>query len=446
MPKGRHRPRILIRAALLLLAFSASACFSANLVWDNGATGDQNWGSADNWNPADADVTGDDLVFGNDGASATRGTVTSVVDGDVEIGALTFLNLSGAKRANDYFHTVQINDGKTLTVGNTFTLGIDSRDTAPDTTDTVVTVTGRGTLAFDNAAANFNVGNYSGDCCGQNRRAILDMGGLSTFSLNANRLNVGRVGAAQPEAIMTLAESNDLTGDALEMGQWNDVDNVLELGQNNTLHFNDIFVAWGTVNIGGTGQLIADSIVMGEVAGGAGKTTARVNLNGGTLAANTIEKGPDLGSGNHVREIDVSSGTIQPGSNGTLHIGQDVDVVLSGDNTNTFFHADAGQSIAVDSVMSGTGGFQKSGNGTLLLNASNSYSGTFTGDPGAWTIDFPSRLYGDVEASGGGRAGDRPAGTRTHDRQPGAARLPGHPSDAPAPLETESCHERLWLT
>lgn len=602
MSQIKHPPRVLIGAALLVLTVVISFGSAADLAWDNGAFGDQKWSSADNWDPSDADVSGDDLYFGNNGASSTQSTVTSVVDGDVNIGALTFGNLSGSKRANDYFHTLQINDGKTLTVGSTFTLGIDTRDTAPNTTDTVVTMTGQGTLAFDNSAANFNVGNYSGDCCGQNRRAILDMGGLSNFTLDANRLNLGRVGAANPEAVLTLAQSNDLTADALDIGQWNDVDNVLELGEENSLHFNDIFVAWGTVNavsstirfdsgltdpevtirgrdseranlygakmgqarsnatidltggsvdaklnklrmgrtrsssnhngdgtgtfsfdagtvdlttvtlgivtdpsvsssdgrgtvdIGGTGQLIADSIVMGEVAGGAGKATARVNLNGGTLAANTIAKGTDLGSGSHVRQVNVGSGTVRPGSSGALHIGADVGVIISGSDTS--LHADAGQSITIDGVVSGTGGFRKTGNGSLHLNGTNTYSGTtvvaqgtlggngqiggpvevqngaaigpgnsidtltvgettfgngstyvwefdetsadllhiqgnlvieddftldfvnlgdekygdfdlitytgtFTGDPGAWTIDFPSRLYGDVVASAG---------------------------------------------
>ena len=171
----------------------------------------------------------------------------------------------------------------------------------------------------------------------------------------------------------------------------------------------------GSYNLSGTAQLAAATEYIGyngtgtfTHAGGANTISTNLcigyrlgssgtyNLNGGTL----ILKSLTTGSG--TAEFNFGGGTLQ--ATGTFSTS--LPMSLTGEGVNANINT-AGYAVTLSGVLSGTGGLNKTGSGTLTLNALNSYSGDTTVNGGR------------LEIAGG----IDPSGTSLIDVQSGTAAL-----------------------
>ena len=457
-------------------------------VWDGGGGVDQNWSTVTNWND-DSDPAGQDITFTDTAEAGAAGVVTNIVDTSYSVGNFVMTNIAGD--ATPSFHTTRIDAGQTLTITGNYEQGVSpcSFGGACTGDDTHMTFTGDGTLAFNNSSGRFEVGQWSGRFDRGARQVTLDMSGLANFTMDANVWEIGRVGAANPATVMTLADTNNITATTLDIAEWNDT-GVLELGRQNTLNidtfqisyssnnsasatirfdtglvdpsvtirnragtggatlnmsennggggsnpanldlsggdvdalFDSITMSLGrpnqhsgnaiatitfdqgtmeastvlmgrvreggnttsTINVNGTGTFEADTITMVDVTdsngnGLTGTGTSRINVNGGTVRAITIQPGILQGDvvKSHVREINLASGTIGNRTGNDMFIDTNIAINLTTAGSNDkFFNVETGQVATVDGVISGAGGFTKTGDGTLLLEGAN----TFTGD------------------------------------------------------------------
>src|SRR5436305_1523509 len=104
---------VLAAASGSVVGFAGSGSRAATSTWDNGG-GNLLWSNAVNWS-ADTAVDGNDAKFGLTGSTTSNSTVTSILDSNKTINSLGF-NQSGATAGTVVYHTLQINDGVTLTI------------------------------------------------------------------------------------------------------------------------------------------------------------------------------------------------------------------------------------------------------------------------------------------------------------------------------------------
>ncbi len=133
--------------------------------------------------------------------------------------------------------------------------------------------------------------------------------------------------------------------------------------------------------LGGTSTIT--TITMGKDAGsGTAQLLPTFNLNGGKLLATTIEAGGGTYAATSSRNLNINGGTLQNMSGANLTVngtGTDsnnrINVVLGASGGT--FDADTNQSVTLgaNTLATGTGVLTKSGNGTLVLAASNNFSG-----------------------------------------------------------------------
>jgi autotransporter-associated beta strand protein len=470
--------------------------------WDGGGA-DNNWSTTGNWNP-DGNPAGLDVLFNDDGGSATQGTVTSIVDQDFNIASLKYENTNGDGHdngsdgtPNPVYHTTQINTGHTLTVNGDFVVGPDAF------IGSVVKIKGQapgtGTLVVNHTSGNLLIDPGPLTWFTPGHTVTLDMRELGTFEATTGIMRVGVAGAVN--ASLYLAESNTITADSLGTGKWNSRGKIY-LGQSNTLNIDQILPAadnphvhqfngttgnlikfdsgWtdpsvtirdksgsgradmivtlggdtngahqatvdltggtvdalfdevvvgragraregigtfsfdagtvdatnillghsisgnanavgttqGTLNIGGTANLLADTITVADEDDTAAGRDAegRLNLTGGSLRAAVIQRGDDDGDSTGVSELNWSAGTIGNKLGGDMNI-SGVDVILQTAAAHPF-DAEDDQTITVESVISGgSGGVVKQGLGTLVLNADNTYTGGTDVEQGMLVVD-----------------------------------------------------------
>lgn len=141
----------------------------------------------------------------------------------------------------------------------------------------------------------------------------------------------------------------------------------------------------GTIMIAGDGTTLTNEGNLILIGNGAGSEGALVNL----VGTNTV------------------SGPILLGGNSTIG-SDDGKLILKGtltNNTSLVIVTNAGTStVEIDSLISGTGGIVHSGNGTLSLASSNSFSGNITNTSGTISIDQTyaiSGLTGSTVLNGG---------------------------------------------
>jgi len=202
---------------------------AATIVW-NGASGvDTNWSTAGNWIGGVAPASIDDVRFLNDGADTAPGNVNNTVN-SLFSGTVLSLQYAQTDPLNlvSYYHNTYIESGKTLFVLGDFTVGTEA--IAAQNID--VAFAGGGTLVISNpATADFTV-RQGGD--GSSRRATLDLSGLDTFILDAERAFIGRADPpGHPDVnrntgFLYLAKTNRIklsnttaasTGTAIEVGR-----------------------------------------------------------------------------------------------------------------------------------------------------------------------------------------------------------------------------------
>jgi autotransporter-associated beta strand protein len=166
-----------------------------------------------------------------------------------------------------------------------------------------------------------------------------------------------------------------------------------------TTTVNNTFNGNGTFNMSdAAGTVTAEDIILadnlGLATGGTTRSTSGIfNLTAGTLEAKTIGKGADTGNATSTtRNFNFTSGTIRNYAGFNLAI-TNVPINLTGSGPRTF-EATAGQSItlAAATPVSGSGGFIKTGGGTLSLQGAKTYSGATEVQAGtlAFSNSFPT--------------------------------------------------------
>src|SRR5688572_2057484 len=174
--------RYLIPLVTVTAVLAASHLVSAAAIIWNGASGtDVKWSTAGNWIGGIIPGATDDVKFFDDGADATLGNVNNTVD-TLFSGSVLSLQYG---QSNLFYHTTQIESGKTLTVLGGFTVGTEA--IAAQNVDAAIT--GAGTLVISNTAVDMVI-RQGGD--GSSRRATLDLSGLDTFILDVDQVVIGR--------------------------------------------------------------------------------------------------------------------------------------------------------------------------------------------------------------------------------------------------------------
>lgn len=156
--------------------------------------------------------------------------------------------------------------------------------------------------------------------------------------------------------------------------------------------------ASGTMTVNNA-TVTAQTLTLGSDARAAGTATATLNLNGGALLAQTIQPG----TGGGIRNFNWNGGTLgnyAEGSNMTVSIPT---ITLAGSGNRIFDVEGGGATATVNSVLSGAGGFTKTGAGILALTGTNAYAGGTTVTGGLINFATLDNLgAGNVTLDGGG--------------------------------------------
>jgi hypothetical protein len=211
--------RIPFLSLLTVLTINLSQLASANIaLWigDPGNTATTNWSDNANWNNIGAGgvgPNGNDILFGDMGASGSAGIITSVLNSS-GLNPLSLSFTNGAWGPSRY-QTILIPSGIAMTNANSLTVGINSIDANYPTTGSFVgggTLMQNGNLTVRNASSTGNSG----------RLATLDLSGLSNFVLKASAgtLSVGGSGSeARGSGLLNLAGgSNNITVGTMSIG------------------------------------------------------------------------------------------------------------------------------------------------------------------------------------------------------------------------------------
>jgi pectin methylesterase-like acyl-CoA thioesterase len=184
-PLCRHLPAWLI---LFLCLIVPSLTRGATVVWTGLPTGtSSNWSDPGAWAGGVAPDGTADVKFFDPGAVATISNINNFVDVSFAgyIGSLQYGN-------TNLNHTTLIAAGQTLNVTNTGGLTVGTLTDNGNAQQVNATVTGAGgTLNVSNTAAVIYVTQGRAANGNSSQRATLDLSGLDTFLVTANRIEVG---------------------------------------------------------------------------------------------------------------------------------------------------------------------------------------------------------------------------------------------------------------
>lgn len=223
-------------AALGGLLLAHQAAVAATATW-NSSTNGALWTVPGNWTgdlPA-----GNPVVFSSVGRTTSSTTVGNVVDDDISITSLSYINVGS-------WQVTSINSDITLTLsggtGDILSVGSNARNTVQ------AAITGAGKLLIDQSDANIRVSSRSdlGD------RAVLDMSGLASFEAAVDNIYVGRGSDSTNSSYqgsLALAVDNKITANSLLIGSPGSASSVSQvftgavtLGASNELSINRIDV------------------------------------------------------------------------------------------------------------------------------------------------------------------------------------------------------------
>jgi len=284
--------------------------------------------------------------------------------------------------------------GGTHTIANFLYLGYESGSSG------TFNLSGNGSLSV---AVNENVG-YSGTgsftqsggshTIGGDLYLAATLGGSGTYSLSGNgALSLAnssyeylgyagtgtftQSGGSNHCGILTIANSTSSS-----IGAYN-------LGGNGYLSANFEYLGWA-----GTGsftQSAGTNAVGSLILAQSASSTGSYNLNGGLLSLSSLSRGAGSATFN------FSGGTFQAAST----LSTSVPIVLSTAGSNGVFDTE-GNALTLSGPLSGAGGAEKIGTGTLTLMASNTYTGGTTISSGVLAAANPSALgTGAVNLVGG---------------------------------------------
>ncbi|WP_341404535.1 beta strand repeat-containing protein [Luteolibacter soli] len=407
------------RASLLrlatTLALSGGSAFAVSNSWIAGTTGSYstpaNWtggvnvpsGAADN---ATSDGSGSVINFNDTitlnalNLNLTSGATTFNQSG----GALTLNSLGFGGAGGSRNPTFNLSGGTLATAAFPWGNGTNARF---NVTGGAATFSGAnitiGVAGGANGAITASSGSFSHTGTGQvqlgtasgGTGGILMTGG--TFSTNSPQFRIGSQNGGTGNIT--------LSGDAILNANGTGTANIY-LGNNggsgnltlsDTAQFNAATYALsagqfgntannkGTVTISGTATLKADHITLGGE--NAGSTIVGiVNLNGGTIATGSIRLGSSsVAASATANVIHANGGTVKAvahANSANFFQGAFVDLQAGGLKFDT-----DGNTATITNVMSGSGGLEKLGEGTLVLTGVCTYSGNTTVTAGVLTFN-----------------------------------------------------------
>lgn len=234
---------------------------------------------------------------------------------------------------------------------------------------------GTATLNVSNSAifnatpnADFNVGDVSGGA------GTINLSGSG--AINATQVYIGKNGGStgavnqtggsfQSASFVSLGRFAGGVGSLSVSGG-----TFSQNGSANPFHVGEL--GTGTLTVSGSGTVISQGT--GLLLGGGAGASGTVHLNGGTLTAKRVSEGA---GGSSVFNFNGGVLKAGAGANAPFMSGLDSAIVKAG---GAYIDSN-GQNIAIAQNLTdgtGGGGLTKSGTGTLLLNGSNSYTGTTT--------------------------------------------------------------------
>lgn len=274
----KRSPNLWLRVALTaftgLYVYDLSA---ATNTWSGASGTDTNWSNAANWTGG-LPGSGDDAKFASAGAATATNLINNVVDATTTVASLQFNNLNYNQNPTNA-HTTLIGDGQTLNVTGAGGLLTGTGTDAGNTNFIYAIVKGAGALNVNNTAALFVV-NQGLAANGNNfQRAVLNLSGLDTLSVNVSRFDVGVAatvpgGAQNVTGTLYLAKTNTITTAFSDVANITSgtvavTTNAFEVGANNGNAGGVNFLYLGQAN-----TINADSIGVGKL-----KTTSTMLFN-----------------------------------------------------------------------------------------------------------------------------------------------------------------------
>jgi autotransporter-associated beta strand protein len=249
--------------------------------------------------------------------------------------------------------------------------------------------TNTGTINLTNGSADILANNL---IIGQTRNTGANAPGVGIFTFGAGTVDATTVligdtptGSAAQSATGTLnVNGGTFIGDTVVLGRQSAVAAA---------------TASGTINITG-GTFRANSLTISDRLSGTGISTGTVILSGGVFQAGNVQKGTGAGT----YSFSWNGGTIQnpTGANSTFASSALISVLTAGNHT---FEADLNRTITINSIIGGpgAGNVTKIGDGTLLLNAANTYTGATIVNDGV--LGGTGSIAGDLSIGNGGTMG-----------------------------------------
>ena len=365
--------------------------------------------------------TGRDFVIGREGGTGSLnmsgGTITKTGDEKMIVGhnngVGTVVHSGGTISANNELYIGNENSGArgtytlsgtgALNVANEVVVGRESGTGILNVDGGTMTTTGNGNMYVGRRNGTGTLNQTDGTIVVNKEFGVgtRDDGkiGTGTYNLSggsiavANNFFVGKEQGASGTMEMTggtlgTSESlrighNQATGVFTQSGGTVNVQNEVYIGNENSGS------SVGTYTLSGTGAVNVGN----EVHIGRDNATGTLNLNGGTLMTKKLE------GGNGSATVNFNGGVLKAKENQDNLI-QNLDVanVQSGGakiNSNGF-------NVATSQALTGTGGLEKLGAGSLTLSANNTYAGTTTVSEGLLKVNGS---VGSVTVSSGGSLG-----------------------------------------
>ncbi|MCE9530110.1 MAG: autotransporter-associated beta strand repeat-containing protein [Planctomycetes bacterium] len=405
----------------LLLNNTATNTFTSGTNITNGATLQVGDGTNSSNLPGNASFTNGGTLKFNPGSTVTfDGSIIGTGAIQVNSSTVIFTNVG-----NTYTGGTTIDLGATLQIGDGTSSG-----SLPTTS-----ITNNGTLAFNPEAVGYTftatltsgavsiLGSNTTTFTGTNTYAggttiasgaKLQIGNGSTGALPGNVISSGTLafnlgssytygGNVTGGAIQILSNTVILTGtNALTLASSVSSGATLQLGDGTTPG------SFTGSNIVNAGTVIFNPGPTSISFGSAISTTGGVNILSGTVTLSVastytgptnISNGATLTAGIAQSVAAASSTTLAAGAtldlNGFSHNFNSLNAaagsfILLGNNTSTLLTFNGGGTVTIDGIISGSGGISKTGAGTVILSAQNSY----TGDTNVQNANAVIRLAG----------------------------------------------------
>ena len=401
-----------IRLAFAALALASTGLYAADRTWDGGSVADGNWGTAENW---DSGVpVADDILFF---AGTTRLLATNNLTANTEFDGINFasgagaftlggnvaMNLGGGiTNSSDNLQTFGGSGSYTVTTSITIDTGsagilFSSVGGAKfsSSSGTNITKTGTGTLFLsqnsDTFKGSFIIAEGTVETTAASTAASpLGQGGDGTYMSNNTKFLISRTAAGSVGVNGTFYAAD---GAQITMGVASD-------GVTTAIGAHGYSAGYGqgvTIVKTGAGVLAAGN-------------TSTNNTNWGITTANTwlvnegllMAKDQDYTLGNSNNRVILNGGGLRI-NNTSLSAARTIE--LSNAAGNQINITNVGNSTIAGQI-TGTGGFAKTGAGTITLAASNDYQGATKISEGRLQISNRLALQNSVlDTSGAGTVG-----------------------------------------